>query len=547
MGILFGGGTHAGEDMASWLYSIVRPTTAGEPVSEQTALQLSAYYACIRVVAEDVAKLPLHLHQMRAGARARISNHHVIDFLAALSPYSISQAIREHMTALAAGWGFCIAEIQRDTRGRPSALHPVHSSRVEPHIIDGALMWRVHIADCDIFAQRHQRRERASEVWLDDADVFCLRGMGTGLTGYSVLRLGAESLGMSLAAQTYGAAWFGNGATPSVVIKHPAKLSAPAADNLRRSWAERHQGAAKSNKPAVLEEGMDLQTLGVPPEESQFLQTRQFQVEEVCRWFRVPPVKIGHNQDTPYSNVESLNLAYVNDSLTPWLIRWEQEAGRKLLTSSERAAGYFFRHNVNALLRGDSQARSAYLREMIHAGVMSVNESRATEDLPPVPGGDAHYLQQGMTTLPRIAAGENTAGASSAAEPEGRRAQAAQVAPSAAARLLEPIICDAAERILRREVHALAKACSRYGGDAHADAFAAWAAEFYERQRAVMAEILSPIAASWCALTGQRSDLQPLIEAHCRPPVQASAQAIGPAELAARITAALQKGSDDAS
>ena len=405
MGALFGGGGSLSESSVwSSVFGPSRSTTSGETVTEQAALTLSSYYGCLKVLSEDVAKLPLLLLQEQNGSRDLVgTGHPVSKFLMDLNPTTTSQAIREVLTNNAAGWGFGIAEIQRGSDGRPVALWPIHPSRVTPRCISEAVVWDVLVDDCDQY-----QRTPGSTVRLLDEEVFVLHGFGSaGPVGYSVLQYAAESIGLGLAAQRFGAAFFGNGAMPSIIIKHPARLKPDAATELRKSWQNAHQGVGKARRPVVVEEGMTIDTLSINPNDGQFLETRQFQVEEICRWFRMPPVKIQHNQNTPYSNIESLDRAYVKDTLTPWLTRWELELRRKCIFSWEREDLFFFDHDVEEQLRGDAKTQSEIDRTEVASGVKSINEVRRRKRLPGIAGGDAHFMQQGFTTVESVAAGEN--------------------------------------------------------------------------------------------------------------------------------------------
>lgn len=502
-----------------FLYNLIptgKKTKSGEQVSEQTALSLPVFYACMRAIAEDVAKLPILVYKRDAnGVRQRQDGHHVEKFLERMNPNTISFSVREATTGQAEIYGFGIEEIERNEKGEPIASYPICSERVNPYIHEGEVYWCVRVDDLDVYAATRpgDKEEKLTYVAIPDEDALVIRGMGKdGLVGHPVLQIGAESIGLSLAAQSFGASWFGNGAMPSMVLVHPKVIKDDARKRLRESWQERHKGAGNSNKLAVLEEGMEIKPIGIPPDQSQFLETRQFQIEEICRWFRIPPVKVQHNQDTPYANVESLNLAYVQDSLTPWLKRWEEECNRKLFSQKEQDQGYFVKHNTAELLRGDSAAVSNMMRERIATGVWSVNESRSLDDLPPVDGGDEHYMQQGFTTLPRIAAGENTSADNSLEnepenEPEntedetGAEDAALENSPNStpdetSAEALRPVVHSICAQIIKREVNAIAK---------KKDASEEWIAEWRQKQYEGICGNLSPVCASWASMSGRES------------------------------------------
>ena len=221
-------------------------------------------------------------------------------------------------------------------------------------------------------------------------DMIHLKGLGPdGLCGYSVCQFAAESLGLSLAAQEYGASFFGNSALPSGVLKHPAALKPEAAKHLKESWQEVHGGSGRAHGVAVLEEGMAWEAITIPPEQAQFLQTREHGDLDICRWFRMPPSKIAILKDAHYNNMEHENLNYVVDTLTPWLVRWEQEMNRKLLLGTD----FYAKHEVRSMLRGDHATRAAYYKDMFLVGAYSPNDILELEDMNPYEGGDERFLQ----------------------------------------------------------------------------------------------------------------------------------------------------------
>jgi HK97 family phage portal protein len=233
-------------------------------------------------------------------------------------------------------------------------------------------------------------------------DMLHLTGLGPdGLIGYSVAQLAAESLGLSLAAQRYGAAFFGNSGTPSGVLKHPQTLSTEAQARLKASWLEKLGSAGAQQGLTVLEEGMSFEAIAIPPEQAQFLETRQFQVREVCRWFRMQPHKIGDLADAHHTNIESQNIEHVTDTMLPWYVRWEQEIDRKLLAGTP----YYTKHDVRGLLRGDSAARAAYYKDLFLVGAVSPNEIRELEDTNPYDGGDERFLQIQYAPVAKIVDG----------------------------------------------------------------------------------------------------------------------------------------------
>jgi HK97 family phage portal protein len=387
---------------SAWLHGAFRGgrTTAGTYVTPQSALSLSAYFACLRTISEDIGKLPLHTYRrLEPRGKQRLYHHPVYPLLHdAPNEDMTAMTFRETVTHHGLGWGNGFAEIVRTVRDVVRALWPIHPSRVIPRRDEyGRLVYDVLIADIDLGSSR-----RFHTVRLPQRDMLHLRGLGAeGLVGYSIAQLAAESLGFSLAVQQFGAAFFGKGANMSGVLHHPANLSPEAQDRLRQSWKETYQGLDQSFEVVVLEEGMKYERLGIPPNDAQMLETRAFQVREVARWFRMPPHKIADLEHASYSNIEQQSLEYVGDTLMPWTVRWEQELKRKLFADEPEV---FAEHLFSGLLRGDQAARSTFYRERFNLGSLSPNDIRELENENPIPGpeGDAYYMQLNMTTLKQI-------------------------------------------------------------------------------------------------------------------------------------------------
>jgi HK97 family phage portal protein len=196
-----------------------------------------------------------------------------------------------------------------------------------------------------------------------------------------------------------GASFFGNGTHMGGVLSHPGSLGEKAQSNLRKSIEAVHQGASRAMKMLILEEGMKYERMGIPPEDAQFLQTRQHQVEDVCRWFRVPPHKIQHLLRSTFSNIEHQSIEFVTDTIRPWLVRMEQEANRKLLRPSEQGV-YYTENLVDALLRGDALARSQALEIQARNGVLTPDEWRRIENRNPLPDGLGSRPMVTVNTVP---------------------------------------------------------------------------------------------------------------------------------------------------
>jgi HK97 family phage portal protein len=484
-----------------------KSTTSGERVGPYTALTLPAYYDCVRILSEDVAKLPLNLYRQLARGKEVAKNHPLYRLLRySPCPTMTAFSFRETLEAHACSWGNGYAEIVRNALGQIVALYPIHPSRM--------VVWRRGDGTVGYRVMAEFGSGSMQAVEFEPEDIFHLHGMGgDGLIGYSVIAVAAESMGISLAAQSFAASFFGNGMQLGGVLVHPQKLSETARTNLRESMAKMHQGAKRANKIGIFEEGMKYERTGIPPNEAQFLETRSFQIEEVCRWFRMPPHKVQHLARATFSNIEAQNTEYVGDTLQPWLTRWEQEISRKLLSPAEQA-DYFAEHQVTALLRGDHNARANFYRTMVNIGAMSPNEVRDDENENPGDESlDEHYMQSNMLPIRLLGTQTSRQPAPTRAADDGQTDQdqetgkgepdneaavatAAEDRRQASAQLLalRPAFVEAANRVLHREVTALGKAAARYAGNpSH---LARWAAEFYAEQASYLASAMIPLVSS---------------------------------------------------
>ena len=359
-----------------------RNTESGVRVDEASALSCATVWAAVRVISEGAASLPLITYRRDGATRTRASEHPLYSLLHdEPCPGIGSLVFRESLFAHALTYGNGYAEIERRASdGVPVALWLLAPDRVEPYReVDGNIYYKVS-------------QPKGGHVTLAGANVIHLRGLGgDGVMGYSVVRTARESLGLTLAAEKFGAKLFGTGARPSGVLEHPGRLSDDARQRLRGDYERLHSGLDNAHRIAILEEGMKWTALGVPPDDAQFLQTRQFQVAEVARWFNVPSSKLRDNTGQTYSSIEAENQAFYTETLRPWLIRLEQELQIKLLNTVERRE-YYFEHLIEGLLRADIKTRYDVYALAKNWGILSTNEIRERENLPPIEGGD-QYLQ----------------------------------------------------------------------------------------------------------------------------------------------------------
>lgn len=357
---------------------------AGEIIDPVQAQRIGAVWRCVTYLAGLIAQPPWNVWRPRALGGADIDTASPVGWLLNRRPNPETSAFNFRATlmrhALLRGNGY--AEIERTRDGRPYNLWQLHADRVTPvRLASGALAYSVTNAD-------------GSSVVIPAEDMFHVVGPSDdGVIGLPIITFAALSVGMSAATERYGAAFFENSAMPSGVLKHPKTLDKDASARIEESWRVMH-GGRRSQRPMVLEEGMEFQALSMPHDQAQFLETRKATVEEICRWYGVPLQKVMSPSQATYKNMEQLNREVVQDTGVPWMRVFEQEADFKLL--SDNRAGVFTQMDVRSLLRGDSVERSTYYRNLFTAGSVSVNEIREAEGFAPVTGGDSRYIQINM-------------------------------------------------------------------------------------------------------------------------------------------------------
>lgn len=354
----------------SWL-GLGGRSTSGVTVSTETALGLVSVYACIRVLAESVASLPLILYRrLPGGGKERATDHPMYALLHDQpNPEMTSFVWRETVMAHLVTWGNSYNEIAFDSEGRLQ-LWPLPPSRVE-------VSWENDRRVYDFLQPNGQKRR------LADRTIFHIPGLSSnGLVGYSPIALHREAIGLYQALQDFGSATMRNMARPAVFMKHPKTLSAGAIERLTAQM-DRLRGTANAGKTILGEEGLDIKEIGIPPEDAQYIESRKFQRTEIAAMFRVPPHKIGDLERATFSNIEHQALEFVTDSLRPWLVRIEQEIKARLLFGEDVFAEFL----VDGLLRGDAKSRAQALAIRWQHGTLSPDEWREIENENPLPDG----------------------------------------------------------------------------------------------------------------------------------------------------------------
>lgn len=373
-------------------------TTSGKPVNERTAMQTTAVYACVRILAEAVASLPLHVYEYQDDGGKKLVHDHPLYYLLhdEPNPEMTSFVFRETLMSHLLIWGNAYAQIIRDGAGRVLGLYPLLPDKMEVQRDDKGNIYYVYSRNSD----ENPMFKEYGNIRLKAEDVLHIPGLGfDGLIGYSPIAMAKNAVGMTLACEEYGASFFANGANPGGVLEHPGVLKDPS--KVRESWNSVYRGVSNAHKIAVLEEGMKYQQIGIPPEEAQFLETRKFQVNEIARLYRIPPHMVGDLDKSSFSNIEQQSLEFVKYTLDPWVIRWEQSLQRSLLLPGEKGK-YFIKLNVDGLLRGDYQSRMNGYAVGRQNGWFSANDIREMENMNPIPdeeGGNLYLINGAMTKL----------------------------------------------------------------------------------------------------------------------------------------------------
>lgn len=373
-------------------------TTSGKPVNERTAMQTTAVYACVRILAEAVASLPLHVYEYQDDGGKKLVHDHPLYYLLhdEPNPEMTSFVFRETLMSHLLIWGNAYAQIIRDGAGRVLGLYPLLPDKMEVQRDDKGNIYYVYSRNSD----ENPMFKEYGNIKLKAEDVLHIPGLGfDGLIGYSPIAMAKNAVGMTLACEEYGASFFANGANPGGVLEHPGVLKDPS--KVRESWNSVYRGVSNAHKIAVLEEGMKYQQIGIPPEEAQFLETRKFQINEIARLYRIPPHMVGDLDKSSFSNIEQQSLEFVKYTLDPWVIRWEQSLQRSLLLPREKGK-YFIKLNVDGLLRGDYQSRMNGYAVGRQNGWFSANDIREMENMNPIPdeeGGNLYLINGAMTKL----------------------------------------------------------------------------------------------------------------------------------------------------
>lgn len=367
---------------------------AGKSVTPTTAMRLSAVYACVRVIAETIASLPLNVYEITPDGSRKATDHPLYRLLHDEPNSEMTSFVwRETMLTHLLLWGNSYTQVIRSGRNGVLSLYPLLPDKMD---VDrdsaGNLTYEYTASDGQTYS--------LTPVY----DVLHIPGLGfDGVVGYSPIAMEKNAVGLGLATEEYGAKFFANGATPSGVLNHPGHVKDPKA--LRESWNAAYGGSSNAGKVAVLEEGMTYTAVSVPNSDAQFLETRKFQLNEICRMFRVPPHMVGDLEHATFSNIEHQSISFAVHTIRPWLVRIEQALNRGLFTDKEKGR-FYVQFNMDGLMRGDYKSRMEGYAVGIQNGFMSPNDIRQLENMNPIPeedGGNAYLCNGNMISIKQAA------------------------------------------------------------------------------------------------------------------------------------------------
>jgi len=440
-----------------------------ETITPEMSLTVSAVLAAFTILSEDLSSLPLLLYERRGRNKFRAYGSAYYRLMHdSPNPEHTSMTFRELMMGHLLGWGNFYGQLIVDKNGDVQEIWPLRPDRMTVERKEGSRIYT------------YQTTAGKPRVFIDD-EILHIPAFGfDGLVGYSRIALARNAIGLSISTEKFGAKFFSNGASVGILYKHPGKLTDPAYEHLNQSLKE-HTNVENSHKPIILEEGMSIEKLGIPPDDAQFLETRKFQVSEIARIFRVPPHMIGDvERSTSWgSGIDSQEQGYVNHTLRPWAKRIEEYLNLRVLLEKDQPT-YFYEHLMDGLLRGDIATRYQAYVSAITNGFMSRNEARERENMNPRQGLDAMLQPLNMATV-----ADNGAAASD--QP---------------ANALEPLWRQAFNRVLKREANDIRGAARRSLAKGQ-QAFAEFVENFYRHDHAAfMSAQLKPLVDATEAIYG---------------------------------------------
>ena len=498
-----------------WYNPVYMPTSAGVPVTEKDALKYLTVFACLTLIAGDVAKLPLNLYKRRKTGQGKdlITNHNLYDLLHnAPNPETTSFNWREAAQGHLLLWGNHYDLIVRDKTGAIIELWPFPDpSQVQVYRKNNRILYEY-------------KDSEGNTVVKGRDEIFHIPGYGfNGLHGMSMIAVAREAIGLGVATETFGSKYFSEGTHPSGMLSIEHDLGD---EEKRKAYfkalKDQYAGLGKSHSIMVLQNGEQYTPMTVPMEDAQFLEARDHQKIEICGMYHVPPHKIAiHGQNSNYNNLEQENASYVDSCLMHWLVRWESQISLQLLTPKERRKGLFFEFAIQGLLRGDSAARADFYNKLLQIGSITPNEIRNKENMNPVEGGDQSLVMMNLTTLEKV--GEDIVLPGDAVpekEPEiepkekdekeelkdffknnhDKETRSIRIRDRISKRF-KPLIFDAAQTIVNREAKAIKKRLTGRQNREEADSMGNFLNDFYKKFPEYISQKMGPVLRSYLQST----------------------------------------------
>lgn len=384
-----------------WYRPVGRMSSAGVDVDEETALNYSAVWAATCVISETMAALPFSMMEQVGPKTVEVAYGEMLHDIVGNepNPEQDSMLFRDMQFGQQLNWGNCFAEKEM-LGNRVVNLWPIHASRIPKQNIKRNGRGEIYVGQPGELVY-HVKNNDGTATPIPASRMLHITGRrpDDGIFGRSVIRCAKDSIGLGIATEQFGGKFFSNGALPRIILRHPGRLSDAAYNHLREQWSG---GLSNSHETKIAEEGVEIEKLTIEPEAAQFLGTRQFNVKEIARWYRIPPHMLGDLDRAIQSNIEEEAISLVKYSFMPWAVRWEKAMRRQLLTPEQKRR-FYFKFNFNGLLRGDAKTRAEFYNKLLTSAVFSINDVRALEDMNPVEGGDNRFIQVNMQTLERAA------------------------------------------------------------------------------------------------------------------------------------------------
>jgi len=374
-------------------------SSAGIPVNEMSALQNAAVYACVRAISESIASLPLHVYKRSANGSVIVHDHHLYRLLhnspnPEMTAFIFIETLMSHLLL----HGNAYAQIIRDGNGRVTGLYPLLPNKMDVHRGENGELYYTYWRESD----ERKSNGKSEAVAFRSENVLHICGLSfDGLVGYSPIALAKNPIGMAIATEEYGAGFFKNNANPSGILEHPEHLEDH--ESLRETWEALYKGTKNASRIAILEDGLTFKQVSIPPEQAQFLQTRKFQLNEICRLFRVPPHMVGDLEKSSFNNIEQQSLEFVKYCINPWVCRWEQAMCKSLILPSEQNTHYI-KFNIDGLMRGDYETRMKGYAIGIQNGFLCPNDVRRLENMNLIESesGDKFMVNGNMKSIEEV-------------------------------------------------------------------------------------------------------------------------------------------------